>query len=134
MKAGTLFSLLLLPAHLLLWWGLIQLSPLYELPCEEWLYITVLCFPALASCILWLRILRNRTASGCLWFCLVLPLLTGFASSLIIIHTLYPAESMAGYVVLLCLFYNLLCCILLPLLRLLIKKRGKRKTPEASTT
>lgn len=133
MKSKLAISLLLLPTHLLLWWGTMQLCRVYPIPFKENLFHVVVSYPALASCILWLWFLQPRTPAGCLWFCGGLPLLTGFASSLIIIHTMYPAESMSGYVVLICLFYNLLCCLLLPLLRLLTRrKKGENQSSSSS--
>lgn len=125
MKKGTLFSLLLLPLHLLLWWGAMSLLRTMDFAWDWVIFHFILSFPALTSCILYLLFTRPHTGMGCLWFCLGLPMLTCFAASIIIINTLYPAESMAGYVILMCLFNNLLCCLLLPLLHLLI---GRRKT------
>lgn len=123
MAKDTLFSLLLLPLHFLLWWGGMHLLPEMDYAWATVIFQLVLSFPALASCILYLWFKRSHTAVGCLWFCMGLPMLTCLAVSLIIINILYPAESMAGYVVLMCLFNNLLCCLLLPLLRLLTRHR-----------
>ncbi len=123
MTKGTFFSLLLLPLHFLLWWGAMYILPEMDYAWSMVIFHLVLCFPALTSCILYLSLTRSHTAVGCLWFCLGLPMLTCFASSLIVINTLYPAESMTGYVVLMCLFNNLLCCLLLPLLRILTRRR-----------
>lgn len=71
--------------------------------------------------------MRTHTPTGCLWFCLGLPILTFIASALIIIHTHYPAESLAGYIVLIGIGDNLLCCILMPLLQLLTRRSTSRR-------
>ncbi len=130
MTKGALFSLLLLPLHFLLWWGAMYLLPEMDYAWSTVIFHLVLSFPALTSCILYLLFARRHTAVGCLWFCLGLPMLTCLVVSLIIINTLYPAESMAGYVVLMCLFNNLLCCLLLPLLCLLtLRRKNSPPTP-----
>lgn len=127
MKTGLFITLLLFPLHLLLWWGVMRLDSAMSLPCGNVLFHLVLSFPALASCLLWFRCMRTHTPTGCLWFCLGLPILTFIASALIIIHTHYPAESLAGYIVLIGIGDNLLCCILIPLLQLLTRRSTSRR-------
>lgn len=106
-----LLSLLIVPVHMLLW----QLMSLIDLPAAAF---PLMAFPALVCCVLQWWVRRARIMSwGSLWVCLLLPAISGIATPALYVANLPGRISMEGLVIVFSLAANVLCSILLLLLR-----------------